>query len=83
MKRKRRRGRKHKARVSAVRPTQVSTTLRMPELPRPSQVIERSSLAKAGELAERHQYALAEVKRSVVTGGAIFTLLIALYLLLS
>jgi hypothetical protein len=55
----------------------------MPELPCPSQqVIQRSSPAKAEEPAERHRLALADVKRSLITGGAMFTLLIALYFLL-
>jgi len=83
MTKKKHRGRRRRARVSAVRPTQESTALHMPELSCPSQVIERSSLATAGEPAERHRYALADVKRSLVIGGAMFVLLIILYLLLS
>ena len=81
MTKKKRRGRRHRARASAVRPTQENTALHVPELSRPSQVIEPSPAMRGGEPAERHRYALADVKHSLVIGGAMFTLLIVLYLL--
>ena len=82
MTKKKRRGRRHMARVSVVRLTQKSTALHMPELSRPSQVIERSSLTKAGEPAERHCHVAAELKRIAAIGGTLFVMLIVLYLLL-
>ena len=83
MKRKRRRGRKHRALVSAPRPTQESTTLRTWEIPRPpAQAIEPSRPTRISEMSERHRLALVDVKRSLVIGGAMFVLLIVLYLLL-
>ena len=54
MKRKRRRGRKHKARVSEAHRARMETVVHLPELLHPSgQVIERSSPARVSELAER------------------------------
>ena len=83
MKKKKRRGTRQRARVGTVRPTETETTLCTPNLTRsPVQAIKRSPPARVSELAERHRYALAGVKRSLVIGGAMFILLIILYLIL-
>ena len=83
MTKKKRRGRRYRAQVSEVRLTPVDIAQHAAELPPSSvQAIERSSPTRLGEIAERHQVALADVKRSLVIGGAMFVLLIVLYLLL-
>ena len=83
MTKKKRRGRRYGARVSEVRLNVRETTLQPSEFPRPSaQAIKRSPPARGGELAYRHRLALADVKLSLVIGGAMFALLVVLYLLL-